>query len=100
MKKIIMLTFIVIMMSSVAFASVDFLGWGYKITDGSGTENITYDYSSLTSYITNESNLDLYKWNGTQWTEMNATLNSTENSLVVEQSLLSLPIYIALGESS
>ena len=101
-RTTLILILIVVASTFIVFAGVEggatLLGWAYKVTNGSGRVNLTYNYTSLNPWINNETNLDLFYWNTTDWKSLNATLNITKNTLKIEVNTTDFPMYIVLGE--
>ena len=103
-QKIIIPILMLSFLCSIAFAQVEgnatLLGWAYEATGGSSLVNVTYNYSSLLTWITDESQLDLFYWNGSDWLSLGATLDTNADTLITEQDTSNFPRYFVLGEKN
>ena len=106
MKKTIILILTLVILSSITYAQVEgnanLLGWAYNATEDNGIINITYDYSSLTTWITDETQLDLFYWNTSTstWYSLGADLDTDSNILTIEQDTSEFPKVFVLGEKN
>ena len=106
MKKTIILILTLVILSSITYAQVEgnanLLGWAYNVTEDNGIINITYDYSSLTTWITDETQLDLFYWNTSTstWYSLGADLDTDSNILTIEQDTSEFPKVFVLGEKN
>ena len=98
-----MLTFL----CSIAFAQVEgnanLIGWAYNAAGNVNSPiTMTYNYTSLLSYITDETQLDLFYWDSstTTWKSLSATLDTDANTLTKVESNSVFPRAYVLGEKN